>query len=136
MVFGPRKHKSSSLGSRIKHFFTDTIGKPLRHAFRYVSDGVSSVYHSITNTASSVVKTLHDDAASLVKGANANYNNVVKGVSNLVVHTEDSLTGVVKVVSHDVKDLGSNVASDISNMAMPLAIAAVAIGGAYYMSQK
>jgi hypothetical protein len=43
------------------------------------------------------------------------------------VKTEDVLMGTVKVVVHDATTLSSNVLHDLSNMAMLLAIGAVAI---------
>jgi hypothetical protein len=62
------------------------------------------------------MSTLHDDAKGLVGR-----------VSMLVVKTENALTGTVKAVAYDATTLGSNVLHDLSNIAIPLAIGAIAI---------
>jgi hypothetical protein len=62
------------------------------------------------------MSTLYEDAKGLVGG-----------VSTLVVKTEDALMGTVKAVAYDATILDSNMLHDLSNMAMPLAIGAVAI---------
>ena len=114
--------KGGGIGSKINHFFTDTVG--IKKAYNYVANGISHV-----------VGVIHDDAKSYIKG-----------VSNLVVRTEDALVGTVKEVSHDVtglgiavsgdvKDLGVGVTKNISTMAWPLAIGAAVIGGVMLMKK-
>jgi hypothetical protein len=110
-------NKCGGIGDKIKHFFKDTIGGGLKKAWDWVTGGIKGIVTTIHDDMKGVVSTLHDDAKGLVGG-----------VSTLVVKTEDALMGTVKAVAHDTTTLGSNVSHDLSNMAMPLAIGAVAIG--------
>jgi hypothetical protein len=108
-------NKRGVIGDKIKHFFKDTIGGGLKKAWDWVTGGIKGIVTTIHDNVKGVVSTLHEDAKGLVGG-----------VSTLVVKTEDALTGTVKAVVHDATTLGSNMSHDLSNMAMPLAIGAVA----------
>jgi hypothetical protein len=107
--------KCGGLVDKIKHFFTDTIGGGIKKAWIWVTGTVKGIVTTVHDDVKGVVSTLHQDAKGLVSG-----------VSMLVVKTEDTLSGTVKVAK-DATTLGSNVSHDLSNMAMPLAIGAVAI---------
>jgi phage-related protein len=109
-------NKRGGLGDKIKHFFTDTIGGGIKKAWNWVKGTVKGIVTTVHDDVKGVVSTLHEDAKGLVSG-----------VSSLVVKTEDTLSGTVKEVAKDATTLGSNVSHDLSNMAMPLAIGAVAI---------
>jgi hypothetical protein len=79
---------------------------------------------------------VHDDVKSDVSTLHQNAKGLVSGVSSFVVKTEDTQTGTVKSVAHDATTLDSNVSHDLSNLAMPLAIGAVAIAGVMILAKK
>eukprot|EP01127_Copromyxa_protea_P013422 TRINITY_DN3620_c0_g1_i10.p3 TRINITY_DN3620_c0_g1~~TRINITY_DN3620_c0_g1_i10.p3 ORF type:complete len:113 (+),score=3.56 TRINITY_DN3620_c0_g1_i10:1954-2292(+) len=112
-MFSHTRKKTSSFGDKIKSFFVDTIGGGIKRAWNWVSGGVKSI-----------VSTAHKDVTG-----------IVSGVSNIITHGQDAVTGTIKEVSHDVRDLGSNVSHDLSSMAMPLAIGGVAIAALMLMKK-
>jgi hypothetical protein len=79
---------------------------------------------------------VHDDVKSVVSTLYQDAKGLVSRVSSLIVKTEDTLAGTVKLVAHDSIILGSNVSHDLSNMAMPLAIGTIAIAGVMILAKK
>lgn len=112
MVRHPRK-KSATFGDKVKSFFVDTVGGGIKHAWNWVTGGVRNV-----------VRTVHRDAVDLVKG-----------VGHVIDKTQERTAQVLTTTVTSAQRLGSDVSSNISNMAMPLAIGAVAVAAVMIMSK-
>ena len=113
---GKRKNRhhhtphTSSFGDKVFSFFDNTFST-VKHAF-------GTVYNDITRGIGGV----QDDLKLILNNS-----------KDVVFHTEDKSSDIINNAVNKTEALGSNVAS---SLAMPLAIAAVAAGGIYYLSNK
>lgn len=106
--------KKSSFGQKVSSFFSS--------AWNWITGTAKKVWNGVK----SVINTAHKDVQQLVSG-----------VGNIVVHTEDVLTGTVQSVVHDAKNLGvglgDSVAKTASSLSMPLAIGGIALAAMFLM---
>lgn len=119
------RHAGVVVGAAKKKSFFSTITDGIRKAWDWASDGVKKL-----------VTTVHDDVKGIIGGVHDDARNIIKGVKQVTVHTEDTVSGIIKEVSHDAKDLGVSVGKDLSQMSWPLAVGAVAVAGVFLLTQK
>lgn len=101
-------------------------------AYNWVSDKASNVY----TKAEKVATIIHQDARDLVGGVGSTVQTAEKEVINLVGKMSDNSTKLIGGLGNNAQGAIGDVSKGLGNIAMPLAIGAVAVAGLYLFAKK